>query len=130
MFFDSSSTNKVKTEIKVLFKNDVLDQLFYTYTGKYSSNDNAEHDEAVQHAKYNIYFGENGASPDILSPSFSTVEDKFSITLYAEKLDYINGITSKLFFISEDEITKFKGNSIESVKLFYENKGFKCEIGN
>ena len=127
-FFTSSSANTIENEIKVLFKNDALDSLFYTYTGVYSSLEKIEHDDAVLHAKYNTYFGDYGVSPSILSPSFSTTNTKLIITLYAENTELIDGVTAKLFFINNDIINIFKGYSKEEVELYYEKQSFACKI--
>lgn len=127
-FTPSSSADAIKNEIKILFENDVLSRLFYTYTGVYGSLEKVEHEDAVLHARYNIYFGDYNASPSILSPVFSETDSKLIITLYAENAELINNVTAKLFFINDDIIDIFKEYSKEEVKSYYEEQGFKCKI--
>lgn len=127
-FFTSSTANTIENEIKVLYKNDALDRLFYTYTGVYNSLEKVEQDDAVLHAKYNIHFGDYNVSPSILSPSFSTTNTKLIITLYAENTELIDDVTAKLFFVNDDIIDIFKEYSKEEVKSYYEKHGFTCEI--
>lgn len=127
-FFTSETANTIKNEMKITFKGDKLDKIFYAYNGAYRSTEVAQEDEARLHAKYNIYMGENDISQEDLSPSYAVTSSKLHLTLYVEDYNKINLVTSVFFFIDEDEINKYKNYSIDEMKSFYEEKNFKCQI--
>ncbi len=127
-FFTSTTANTIKNEIKVTFKNNKMDRLFYTYKGTYRSTEVARDDEAVLHAKYNIYMGENHLIQESLSPSYSVANSKFNLTLYIDDYSKINPATAVFFFIGEDKIAEFQDYTIDKMKTFYEDQGFQCQI--
>lgn len=128
-FFSSTTANTIKNEIKVTFKNNKMDKLFYNYKGTYRSAEVADDDEAVLHAKYNVYMGENHLLQESLSPSYSVVDSKFGLTLYVDDYSKINSATAVLFFIDKDKIAEFQDYSIDQMKTFYEKQSFQCQIG-
>ncbi|MBP5647698.1 hypothetical protein J6X04_00165 [Candidatus Saccharibacteria bacterium] len=127
-FFTSETVNTTKNEIKVMFEDDKLNNIFYAYNGTYRSTEVAREDETRLHAKYNLYMGDNNISQESLSPAYSVVNSKLHLTLYVDDYDKINSVTSVFFFINEDKIEDYEKYSIDEMKTFYKNKGFKCEI--
>ena len=127
-FFASSSANTIENELKLTFKNSKLDKLFYSYTGVYRSNEMAVADEAVLHAKYNIYMGSHDQQQDSLVPAYSIVKSKLIITLYADDYSKINAVTSDFFFLDSDKLGEYEGYSIEEMEKYYEAKDFSCTI--
>ena len=89
-FFNSETANTVENVVKITFKDDKLDKVFYSYEGTYRSYDVAEQENANFHAKYNKYLSPYGINPEILTPTFLTSETKFRINLYAESSKIIN----------------------------------------
>lgn len=126
-FFSSSTANIINNHIKVTFSSDKPDKLFYSFEGVYESDDVAEHENAVFHAKYNKYLGSNGFDHEGFAPTFSTVDNKMRINLYAKNFSLINRVTSVLFFISDDVVDDFANYSREQVAKYYESVGFLCE---
>jgi hypothetical protein len=123
-FFASKTANTVKNRIKVTFKDDKIDKLYYTYEGVYRDNDVAEAEELEFHANYNIYMGDYQES---LSPTYLTVKTKMHLNLYADNYNKINNLTAKLFFIDESKVSDFKDYSRDEVENYYKGLGFSCE---
>ena len=90
----------------------------------------ADQENAVFHAKYNKYLGAEGIEHEIFTPTFSTVETKMRINLYAKDRNMINRITAVLFFIDSDGYEDFLEYSSEQVANYYEKQGFLCEKQN
>ena len=126
-FFSSSTASAMNNQIKVTFSSDKPDKLFYSFEGVYESDDAAEHENAVFHAKYNEYLGSNGFDHESFTPTFSTVDNKMRINLYVKNFSLINRITPVLFFIDSDDVDDFANYSREQVVKFYESMGFLCE---
>ena len=127
-FFASTTANTIENEIKITFRGDKIDKIFYDYNGVYRSSEVAKEDETKLHARYNLYMGENKIEQDSLSPSYSITNSKLHITLYADNYGMINSVTSVFFFIDSDRIGDYGKSSIDELKSFYEKKSFKCEI--
>lgn len=126
-FFEPENVNMVENKIKIIFSNDKMDKLSYSYNGVYRSNDLAVSDEAVLHAQYNKYMGENGRALEDLSPAYSVVGSKVQITLYADTVNRIDAVTAGFFFVDKSEVSKFVKRSVSETEKYYENKGFSCE---
>ena len=127
-FFYSTTANTVTNEIKATFKKGQFDKLFYTYKGVYRSEDLANEEEARFHADYNIYMGHNDLQPNSLNPTYSVPGNKIVLSLYTDDYSKINRITSEFFFISPDDIEKYRNYSLDEMKNYYENKDFACQI--
>ena len=129
-FFSPSTANTIENQVKISFSNDKPDQFFYFFEGVYRDKSVAEQENAVFHAKYNKYLGAKSIDHESFTPTFSTVETKMRINLYAKDRDMINRITAVLFFIDSDGYEGFLGYSSEQVTNYYEKQGFSCEKQN
>ncbi len=129
-FFSSSTANTIENQVKVTFKNDKPEKLFYVFEGVYRDYDVADHDNAVLHAKYNERMSGNGLEQGSLTPTFSTVKTKMRINLYAKEPGIINRATAVLFFIKEDDVEKYLDYSRDEVADYYKKQGFSCEKQN
>lgn len=127
-FFTSTTANTSRHEIKVTFRDEKINKIYYLYDGVYRSDDVADTDEAHLHAKYNIYMGEHGLDHGILEPSYSVVKSNFRLTLYVDNLNNINNTTAQFFFIDNGDADSFKDLDIEALRSYYEGKGFSCII--
>ena len=127
-FFYSTTANTVTNEIKVTFKKGQFDKLFYTYRGVYRSEEVANEEEAEFHADYNIYMGHHDLNQNSLNPAYSVPGNKLVLSLYTDDYSKINRLTSEFFFISPDDIEKYKNYSLDEMKDYYENKDFACQI--
>lgn len=129
-FFTSSAANTVKNQIKVTFGDDKVDKIFYFFEGVYNSYEVAEHDNAALHARYNKHMSGNGLEQESLTPTFSTVETKMRINLYAKNREMINRATAVLFFINSDDLEDYLDYSRDQVMEYYQKQGFLCEKQN
>ncbi len=129
-FFNSENADSISEEIKMIFKDNNMDKLFYSFIGKYNSAILAEQDEVELHAKYNKYMGENNYPQDSLSPSYSLSDNKLHITLFADSYKDINTITAKFFSIDKEDIAKVGHLTLEELGQFYKEKGFSCILNN
>ena len=127
-FFYSDAVSKVRHEIKIVYNDGSIDKVSYAYSGEYDSSDAAEHDDAVLHARYNIYMGEHDMNSGSLNPVFISSGNKLTISLYLDGYKKMNSVLGKLFYIGSASMETIGKNSVEETKKHYENKGFSCEI--
>ena len=127
-FFYSTIANTVTNQIKVTFRGEQFDKLFYEYMGVYRSDEVAHEDEVRFHANYDIYMGGNDIRLNSLNPSYSAANSKFILTLYVDDYARINRVTSGFFFIDEDLIEDFENYSIDKMKNYYESKEFNENV--
>ena len=126
-FFHSKTANQIVNEIKATYNGNTYDKLYYSYEGTYRSEDVAKGDESM-HADYNIYMGEHNLAQSSLSPTFSLVKNKFRLTLYADEKDDFNKTTAVFFYVTDEDVDKFKSYDMDEMKKYYEAKDFKCNI--
>lgn len=126
-FFVSDTAEEFNHEIKVTYHGETADKISYIYDGTYASNNMADTAGAALHADYNIYLGENGVYQESLYPTFSVVDNKLKVSLYA---DYkkLSSVTARLFFINAEEFHDLNNYSAEELGNLYAEKGFSCEI--
>lgn len=129
-FFTSSTVNTISNHLKVTFNKDGVDKIFYSFEGVYRSEGDAEQDNAVLHARYNKHMSEYGIYPEVLTPTFSTVNTKLTINLYAKNRDVITRGIGTLFFIDDDNLESFLKYSRDQVADYYKDKGFSCKKQN
>ncbi len=129
-FFSSDSANSVEHKIKIIYNNDSISEMSYEYEGVYDSDESAEHDSAVLHARYNEHMGHHDIDNGVLTPIFQTIDNKLKIRLYLDNYEKMNTVYGKLFYIGEGIIETVAKNSIDETKKIYENKGFLCEKQN
>lgn len=125
-YFKNSVANGEEHKIKLIFIDDKLSRIFYSYTGEYNSVRTAQTVIDSMHADYNIYMGDNKMTLDLLSPTFSAIDKTVRIDLYGWVSD-VNAVTAKLFFFDRENYEAVKNYSEDRLEAFYENKGFSCE---
>ncbi len=128
-FFGYSDSVNSKHEIKITYRQDEPDKISYSYNNILSSEEDAQHVDAVLHAKYNNYMGEHKLNLSTLGPIFMVVENKFKINFYT-KFSNINAINGVVFFLSPEEVVNVANNSIGKTKELYTSKNFVCSIIN
>lgn len=129
-FFVSEKAVEATHKIKVTFKNGEVDKLSYNYQGFYNSEDEADKDRTTFHASYNTYMGENGVSPESLTPIFDYSGSKSRIDLFAEQGKSLNVVTAKLFFLSISEYEDIDEYNEEKLEKVYVGKGFSCTFND
>lgn len=124
-FFEPENVQRYEHKIKALFKNDSLDAISYNFEGTYSSNGVAENAMAKFHATYNKYMGSQNLEAQSLSPNFSAVKTKVTISLYVERKKISFGILP-IFFLEREDIEKIEKYGGKEFEEYYKNKGFSC----
>lgn len=128
-FFVSRTSIRHEHLIKAMAKGDTISEMVYNYDATYNSEKVAEDEDAKMHADYNFYMRDNNIDAESLNPVFSPVKEKDKITLYL-KMEKLNAVTGKLFFLSPEEISDIrtkKDFSIHDLERIYKSKGFSCE---
>lgn len=123
-FFDTSNVLNVEQEVKTIFNDNMPDKLNYLYSGDYVSAEGASKANDLLHADYNIYMADKAES---LTPTFSIIDNKLRINLFADK-NQMNSRVGKLFFLSNEEVADFVKYKAEDLMKLYQNKGFSCEL--
>lgn len=126
-FFESGEGVNSKHEIKVTYQQDKVRRVSYTYSGDFASAAAAEEANAVFHAKYNKYMAQNNLEPSMLGATFSVVDNRFKVNLFADLSD-INLATAELFFLEADDIHLLENGAAEDLAGVYLEKGFNCEL--
>ena len=115
----------VSEKLNIVFRNNELNSLLFTYDGTYADNAAATRAENEIHTAYYRYIGKLGISVTHYSNTYSIIDNTMNMTLMASaknlKMDSL-----PLFFLSSDmDIMKMPAESYES---FYKNLGFTCKI--
>ena len=129
-FFAPESATEEKHEIKVTFKGNRADKFAYNYQGVHNSEEEADHTRTTMHADYNTYMGQNGVDQGSLTPVFTYDGSKSIINLFAASGGSLNVVTSKFFFLSDDEYRELNNYSEEDLNKIYTDKGFSCTFSN
>ena len=124
-FFDLSNADTADQAVKVLFKNNKIDNIAYSSTITYSDSDIAKSAHATLYANYGKYVQENGKSMDTFSPIFSVSGGEVKISLYAD-YKQLDSKTAKIFLIDTTE-TSLDSYTSKVLSTLYKTKGFSCE---
>lgn len=126
-FFVSKNVQRFIHELTVMFTNEHVNDFSYRYEGTYNSEGAAETAMAEMHASYNKYMASGGVYQEKLNPVFMTDKTKVRISLYAEP-EKLNNVVARLFFLSDEDLSKLGDYSQSDLKELYEKKGFSCTI--
>lgn len=126
-FFDSSNSTKSEHVIRLLFKNDALNEMSYDYDATFETEGDATYAEAVLHAKYNQYMGDHQLYKDDYSPSFSAIKNEVRMSIYADDKKIMRGILP-LFYIPDDKFENLGSLKPKDFKDIYAKQGFTCSI--
>lgn len=129
-FFASETASSINHTVKLIYKDNKVEKISYEYDGKYNSSEEAKHDDAVLHAKFNIYLGEHNIEQDVLTPVFQHNGDGVTIRLYLDNYNEMNSAIGKIFYIGSGIKDTVAKNSLEETKKIYENKRFSCIISD
>ena len=125
-FFEDNVEMSYSDKIKVLFNNEKLNSINYTFSGSYNSEESADEASSKMHAKYNIHMGETGIDQEALYPTF-TVDGANLLVNFSITNENLNSKTAELVFIDNDQFKKIKNSSIDEVKNVYKQNGFDCK---
>ena len=103
-----------------IIKDEVVDKLSYEFEGIYNSEESAEQDNAVLHARYNIYLSQYDMDSESLTPIFQTVDNKMRIKLYLDSYGKMNSVYGKLFFIGDGSMDTIAKKSVDETRKINE----------
>lgn len=126
-FFVSKNVQRFTHELTIMFTNEYLNDMSYKYEGVYNSEGTAETAMSEMHVDYNKYMATGGVYQEKLNPIFMTDKTKVRISLYAEP-EKLNNVVARLFFLSDEDLSKLGEYSQDDLKELYEKKGFSCTI--
>ncbi|MBQ3293399.1 hypothetical protein IJG93_03840 [Candidatus Saccharibacteria bacterium] len=124
-FFDLTNATSADQAIKVLFKNDKIDNIAYNATITYPDADVAKNAHATLYANYGNYVQGAGKSMDTYSPNFSVSGGEVKISLYSD-YKQLDTKAAKLFLIDTSE-TSLDSYTSKVLSTLYKTKGFTCE---
>ena len=119
-FFSYDESDRKNTKINILFDEKKIDSLSFVYRLYYGDNERIVTSEAVNHANMNEAFEKDSLPPDSFDAVYAVLNDSMQMTLNATKKQ-IDGVSSKYFLLEGAN-----NYSKESLKNYYESKGFKC----
>lgn len=126
-FFELRSTpTDTKHEIKVTFRGDDIDKVFYSFHGDFASNNGAIVAEFDITDKYNKYVAGVGLERNVLSPKISSSDNSADASFYVED-GKLKPVLAPIFFLDKDEYSAVGGNLKGYLLRNYESKGFSCE---
>ena len=125
VFFDLSTADTADQAIKVLFKNNKIDNIAYNATATYQDPDVAKNAHATLYADYGKYVQDAGRSMDVFSPNFSVSGNEVKISLYSD-YKQLDSKTAKIFLIDTSE-TSLDSYTSKVLSTLYKTKGFSCE---
>lgn len=125
-FFDSNTAMEQTHDVKIIFGEESFDKINYTFTGKFSSNENATTAMADMHAKYNIYMNEINVYQENLQPTFSVIGSDGIINFSIDKSNFTSG-TAKLVFLDEEEFMMADQYEVDDFVRILNREGFSCK---
>lgn len=123
-FFDISDAESAKQAIKVIFKDEKIDNISYDADISYKEKSIAKKKEAELGIKYGLYAQDNNKKSTDLSSNFSAIDNKVKITLFSTVKQLIPAFRV-VFFIDDDDLEEY---TIDTFSTLYGSKGFSCEI--
>ena len=125
-FFVQYNASSSMHEFKILFSDDKINILNYTYTADFPTAEQAINASALIHADYNIFMSKNNVDPESLQPTFSKIDNEVIVNLSAD-IESISSTTAKLFFLDNEQFKKIPTYSLDEIIDMYRKKGFHCE---
>ncbi len=125
-FFESNDAKQNEHKVKIIFKNNSIESINYTYTAKFASEKIASEVMDAMHAKYNIYMNDIGIYQEDLLPTFSVIDTEDIINFSVKNNYYTSGI-SRLVFLDADSFIPIGNLTKEIVQDKLEERGFSCK---
>lgn len=126
-FFSHNAESTATHEIKIIFDNNAIDKLTYTYIGRYVTNTEAKDAISWMQGDYNKYMGTTSVYQEDLTPTFSVIGTEAIINLYFNTNTF-NSETARFVFLDDGEYTAAKNMSAKNIEKIYREKGFSCEF--
>ena len=127
-FFNLEEADSAEQAIKVLFRDNKIDNIAYNATIIYGDQEKAETFQTDLEVQYDKYVQEAGKSINVFSPNFSTNGNEIKIALYADYKQLDNKL-AKIFLIDTSETSLDRYNA-KVLSTLYKTKGFTCESNN
>lgn len=127
-FFTIDDASQVQHEVKIMFVDDKISKLFYTYDGKLRDGDAAEGAATDMHIKYDRYLSQRKLeSSGNLQTTFSHPGTEVRIDIYTGP-EGINGDTASFFFFDNEELDSMMKQNSDGLKKYYTENGFSCVL--
>ena len=129
--FSTDNAISAEYEINLVFADDELKNLTYTFTGTYDNHATAEAAELRAHADFNIRLGELGLREDeFSSTTFSVIDNQLILTNFATKNEIsVESASMLLIDIDKDSADPAIPSTLSELKENYTSRGFICRNG-
>ena len=124
--FSVSNASKIENKVKILFKNDIINEIMYSLSGTYINETTMEKEGGHWQAEYNLYLGESGIKPSSIDSTIYHTKTNAWANLIT-KPENLNVATAKLFLLDENQLTNIGKAGMNTLKKYYEGKRFTCE---
>lgn len=125
-FFISKDASSYSHEVKLVYQNDRLTKVNYTYTGQFASDNEADSALSWLHADYNNYMGRTSIYQEELSPTFTAIDANAIINIFMDE-EHFAPETAVFVFLDANEYSMVKKSKLDDAKNLYESKGFYCK---
>lgn len=117
-----------ENKITAAFADDEFSSITYTYEGKYSNWDEADHARDVAEATYGLALAEKyGLDITAFTKNISVDGDTMYISITAADSGNLNSKTAPIFMLDDARAFPI---SLEEMRTAYEDAGFSCVVNN
>ena len=124
-FFDLTNATSADQAIKVLFKNNKIDNIAYNATATYQDPDVAKNAHATLQVTYGKYDKKTNSTTGDISSNFATDKNEIKINVYANNKQ-LNSASDKIFLIDANN-ADLDNYTPKVLSTLYKSKGFTCE---
>ena len=124
--FFTYDAEKSEHTIKIIFKDNKINKINYTFDGNFSSDKKAETTLSQMHAEYNTYMGGTSIYQENLTPTFSLLGSEIIINLFIDEKYFVPS-TAKIVFLDGNEYVRARDGNIDEIEEIYKSKGFLCD---
>lgn len=121
----TTGASSVLEELKVTYRNDVIDDLFFSYEGMYEDEAMVKKAETEIHSKYHLYIGPLGIGTSEYANTYNFSGNKLIMNLMASA-QKIHPSSLKLFFLDSNK--DINNMQAEDFQREYLAQGFSCDI--
>ena len=125
--FSSYASSNSNYRLKMIFKNNKIDDISFEYTDTYNSEKEAENALAAMHGSYNIYMRNQSLDPEKYNPVFIQTENQVKVSIYVENKRIVTPL-APIISLAPETIKTIDQYSPQDLKRIYERDGFTCGI--
>ncbi len=124
--FSVSNASKIENKVKIVFKDDIINEIMYTLSGTYKDEPSMQKEGGHWQTEYNFYLSESGIKPDSIKSTISNTDTNAWVHLTTKSTN-LNLATAKLFLLDKTQIADISNAKMATFKKYYENNRFACE---